>query len=205
MTSESLGSFLQSMDFSSSIAGGQTVVNFSAWWPGSPAKFALSRLNGEVEFTVLQGNFTDANTGSGRLLGLLSIQSLPKRLALDFKDVFDSGFSFDEASGTFAMENGLASTDDVLLKSSAATISISGSTDLVDQRYDQLLTIKPGVGNTLPIIGAIAGGPGGAAAGLALQGLLQGQLGDATQFQYRITGSWDEPVIEPVIAKATDG
>ncbi|MEE8496679.1 MAG: YhdP family protein [Xanthomonadales bacterium] len=201
MTSESLGSFLQSMGISSSMEGGQTVVNFSAWWPGSPAKFALSRLNGEIEFTVVQGNITDANTGLGRLLGLLSIQSLPKRLALDFRDVFDSGFSFDEASGTFAMENGLASTDDVLLQSPAASISISGSTDLVGQQYDQLLTIKPGLGNTLPIIGALAAGPGGAAAGLALQGLLQEQLGEATQVQYTIRGSWDEPVIEPVVDK----
>ena len=205
MTSESLGSFLQSMDISSSMAGGQTVVQFNAWWPGSPAKFALSRLNGKVEFTVVQGNITDASVGSGRLLGLLSIQSLPKRLSLDFRDVFDSGFTFDEASGTFALENGLASTDDVLMKSSAAKISISGSTDLVDQRYDQLLTIRPGLGNTLPIIGAIAAGPGGAAAGLALQGLLQEQLGEATQVQYSISGSWDEPVIEPVVDKPADG
>jgi uncharacterized protein YhdP len=205
MTSESLGSFLQSMDISSSMAGGQTVVHFNAWWPGSPAKFALSRLNGKVEFTVVQGNITDASVGSGRLLGLLSIQSLPKRLSLDFRDVFDSGFTFDEASGTFALENGLASTDDVLMKSSAAKISISGSTDLVDQRYDQLLTIRPGLGNTLPIIGAIAAGPGGAAAGLALQGLLQEQLGEATQVQYTISGSWDEPEIEPVVDKPADG
>ena len=205
MSSESLGSFLQSMDISSSMAGGQTVVHFDAWWPGSPAKFALSRLNGEVEFTVIQGNITDAEVGSGRLLGLLSIQSLPKRLSLDFRDVFDSGFTFDEASGTFALENGLATTDDVLLKSSAAKISLSGSTDLVDQQYDQLLTIKPGLGNTLPIIGAIAAGPGGAAAGLALQGLLADQLGEATQVQYTISGSWEDPVIEPVDDKPADG
>ena len=205
MTSESLGSFLQSMDISSSMGGGQTMVRFSAWWPGAPAKFALSRLNGEVEFTVVQGNIKDANTGIGRLLGLLSIQSLPKRLALDFRDVFDSGFSFDEASGTFALENGLATTDDVLLKSPAATISLSGSTNLVDKQYDQLLTIKPGLGNTLPIIGVIAAGPGGAAAGLALQGLLQDQLGEATQVQYSVSGSWDEPVIEQVNEPPAEG
>ena len=124
---------------------------------------------------------------------------------LDFKDVFDSGFSFDEASGTFAMENGLASTDDLLLQSSAATISISGSTDLVKQQYDQLLTIKPGLGNTLPIIGALAAGPGGAAAGLALQGLLQDELGEASQVQYSIRGSWDDPVIEQVPDQPADG
>ncbi len=204
MTSESLGSILQSMDISSSMEGGQTQLQFDAWWPGPPSSFALSRLNGEVEFSVSQGVINNVSSGSGRLLGLLSIQALPKRLALDFRDVFDSGFAFDDATGTFQMENGMARTEDLLLKSSSANILVSGSTDLVDQRYDQLMTIKPGVGNTLPIIGAIAGGPGGAAAGLALQGLLQKQLSEAMQVRYTIKGPWDEPSIDPVTDNVVD-
>lgn len=202
MTAESLGDLLHSLDISSSLQGGQTVLEFDAWWPGSPAAFALARLNGAIEFSVTRGQITNANTGTGKVLGLLSIQSLPRRLALDFRDVFDSGFTFETASGTFQMENGTASTDDVKLSSSAANISLSGSTDLVKQQYDQQMTVMPGVGNTLPVIGAIAAGPGGAAAGLALQGLLHEQLGKATQVQYTITGSWDDPVIEPVIKGA---
>lgn len=205
ITAESLGQLMQSMDISSSLEGGQTVLRFNAWWTGSPAAFALSRLNGEIEFSVSGGQISNASAGGGRLLGLLSIQALPRRLALDFRDVFDSGFDFDEAKGTFHMENGMASTDDVELTSSAAKISLTGSTDLVAQQYDQLMIIRPGVGNALPIIGAIAGGPAGAAAGLALQGLLHEQLGNATQVQYTITGSWDEPTIEPVQKAVADG
>jgi len=67
------------------------------------------------------------------------------------------------------------------------------------------LTIRPGVGNTLPIIGALAAGPGGAAAGLALQGLLHDQLAEATQVRYAITGSWDDPVFEPVEVERKGG
>jgi uncharacterized protein (TIGR02099 family) len=205
MTSESLGDFLQSLDLGSPVQGGQTMVNLTAWWPGPPAAFGLARLNGEVEFSVVNGNITSANAGGGRLLGLLSVQALPRRLALDFRDVFDTGYAFDEASGSFTLENGRASTDDVLLRSSAATISVSGSTDLVAREYDQLLTIRPGVGNTLPIIGALAAGPGGAAAGLALQGLLHSQLAEATRVQYAVTGNWDDPQIEPVGVDRKDG
>ncbi len=204
MGSVSLGDFLQSMDISSAVQGGQTMVDFSAWWPGPPAAFALSRLNGSIKFRVVDGNIADASAGSGRLLGLLSIQALPKRLSLDFRDVFDTGFSFDEATGTFLMENGTATTDDMLLKSSAANISISGSTDLVNQQYDQLMTVRPGLGNTLPIIGVLAGGPIGAGVGLALQGLLQNQIGEATQVQYSITGPWEDPVFEAVDVKVVE-
>jgi uncharacterized protein YhdP len=205
VVSESLGDFLQSLDFASPVQGGQTLVYLNAWWPGAPAAFALSQLNGQVEFSIVGGNISSASTGGGRLLGLLSVQALPKRLALDFRDVFDSGFTFDEAAGTFEMKNGTASTDDVLLRSSAANISVSGRTDLVAREYDQLLTIRPGVGNTLPIIGALAAGPGGAAAGLALQGLLQEQLAEATQVRYSVTGSWDDPQFETVAVERKDG
>jgi uncharacterized protein (TIGR02099 family) len=205
MASESLGDFLHSMDISSSVQGGQTLVSLNAWWPGTPASFALSRLIGQVEFSVVDGNVTGADAGPGRLLGLVSFTALPKRLALDFSDVFESGFPFDEATGTFTMENGKARTEDVLLKSSSASIHLSGETDLENRRYDQLMTIRPGVGNTLPIIGALAAGPGGAAAGLALQGLLHDSLGEATQVRYTITGSWDEPVIEPVEIERAGG
>jgi uncharacterized protein YhdP len=204
LTSESLGDFLQSVDISSSVEGGQTLVSFNAWWPGAPAAFSLSRLNGELEFSVVDGNISNADPGTGRLLGLLSFQALPRRLSLDFRDVFDTGFSFDTASGSFVLENGRATTDDVVLKASAASIMVSGSTDLVGRSYDQLLTIRPGVGNTLPIIGALAAGPGGAAAGLALQGLLHEQLGEATQVQYAISGPWDEPVFEAVDVKRAE-
>lgn len=203
LTAESLGDLLSSLDISSSLQGGQTVLNFHAWWPGSPAAFALARLNGEIDFSVARGQITNASSGTGKVLGLLSIQSLPRRLALDFRDVFDSGFGFETATGTFQMENGMATTDDVQLTSSAARILLNGSTDLVNQQYKQQMTVMPGVGNTLPIIGALAAGPGGAAAGLALQGLLHEQLGKATQVHYTITGSWDEPVIEPIL-RATE-
>jgi uncharacterized protein (TIGR02099 family) len=204
MASVSLGDFLKSMDISSAVQGGQTRVDFSAWWPGPPAAFALSRLNGSIQFKVVDGNIAEASAGTGRLLGLLSIQALPKRLSLDFRDVFDTGFSFDEAAGTFLMENGTATTDDMLLKSSAANISISGSTDLVKQQYDQLMTVRPGLGNTLPIIGVLAGGPIGAGVGLALQGLLQNQIGEATQVQYSVTGPWEDPLFEAVDVKVVE-
>lgn len=205
MASESLGDFLRHLDFASPMEGGQTLVDFNVWWEGSPGQFRMAQLNGEVSFSVNTGVISNASPGSGRLLGLLSVQSLPKRLALDFRDVFDSGFVFDEANGSFTMLNGSARTDDVRLTSSAATISFSGTTDLVARRYDQLITVRPGLGNTLPVIGAIAGGPGGAAAGLALQGLLHDELGEASQVQYTLTGAWDAPQIEPVLKSRADG
>jgi uncharacterized protein YhdP len=135
------------------------------------------------------------------MVGLLSIAALPRRLALDFRDVFGSGFSFDQASGFITLENGMANTEKLVLESTAATMSIAGSSDLVNREFDYTLSVRPGVSQTLPVLGAIAGGPGGAAAGLALQGLFQRSLGDATEARYSISGTWQDPIVERLEAQ----
>ncbi len=198
ITSESLGSVLEAMDISSAMQGGQTLVHFDAWWQGPPAAFALKSLNGEMDLSVVDGNILTADPGAGRMLGLLSLTELPRRLAMDFRDVFSEGFHFDEASGTMSLENGTSYTDDLILKSTAAEISITGSTDLVGQTFDYEFVVRPGVSKTLPVIGAIAGGPVGVAAGLALQALLRDALGEATEARYTIIGPWTDPSVEPV-------
>ncbi len=202
ISSESLGTVLEAMDISSAMRGGQTLVHFDAWWEGTPAAFALERLNGEMDISVVQGNILTADSGAGRMLGLLSLTELPRRLAMDFRDVFDEGFSFDEAKGTMQFENGINHTDDLLLSSTAAEISIVGSTDLVAQTFDYEFAVRPGVSKTLPVIGAIAGGPVGAAAGLALQALLRDALGEAAEARYTIRGPWEDPQIVPVDKKS---
>jgi uncharacterized protein (TIGR02099 family) len=198
MTSESLGTVLEAMDISSAMQGGQTVVHFDAWWEGPPAAFALERLNGEMDISIVQGNILTADPGAGRMLGLLSLTELPRRLAMDFRDVFGDGFSFDEATGTMRLENGTSYTDDLILSSTAAEIAITGDTDLVDQIFNYEFTIRPGVSKSLPVIGAIAGGPVGAAAGLALQALLRDSLGEAAEARYTIRGPWSDPEVERV-------
>ncbi|MFC1701606.1 YhdP family protein [Pseudomonadota bacterium] len=205
ISSESLGTVLEAMDISSAMRGGQTLVHFDAWWQGPPASFALERLNGEMDVSVTQGNILTANAGAGRMLGLLSLTELPRRLAMDFRDVFDEGFSFDEAKGTMKFENGISRTDDMTLSSTAAEISILGSTDLVAETFDYEFVVRPGVSKTLPVIGAIAGGPIGAAAGLALQALLRNALGEAAEARYTIRGTWDDPQIEAVEKPSRNG
>jgi len=198
LTSESLGNLVSALNLSSVLEGGQTMIRYDAWWPGPPAAFALSRLNGKMTFNVSGGNIRNADAGAGRVLGLLSVTALPRRLALDFSDVFGSGFSFDEAKGTVQLKDGTAFTDDFVLESTAASLSIQGSSDLVDKSFDYTLTVRPGVSQALPMIGALTAGPGGAAAGLALQGLLRRALGDATEARYSIIGPWSDPVVEPL-------
>src|SRR6185312_12273406 len=57
--------------------------------------------------------------------------------------------------------------------------------------YDQIVDANPHTGGALAVVGAVVGGPIGAAAGLAIsRGLNQ-----AAHARYSITGDWEHPVI----------
>jgi uncharacterized protein YhdP len=133
--------------------------------------------------------------GVGRLFGLISVVDLPRRMALDFGDVFGKGFSFDSIAGDFRFADGSANTANLQIKGPAADISVTGRTGLRARDYDQQVLVVPHVGNSLAVVGALAAGPVGAAAGLAVQGLLGKGLNKVASFRYHITGPWDKPVI----------
>lgn len=194
-SAEDLGRMLAAFGYPGLVAGGRTVAHLDASWPGAPSAFAFAALDGSLKVDVSSGRVLEVQPGVGRLFGLLSIAELPRRLTLDFGDVFAKGLAFDSIRGSFALGGGNATTPDLEIKGPSADISVRGRTGLRAHDYDQTVIVHPKVGTTLPILGAIAGGPIGAAAGLAMQGLLGKGLSHAAGTTYRITGSWDQPKI----------
>ncbi len=196
MTAESLGKMLDAFGFAGIIEGGQTVAHIDATFPGSPAAFALAKSTGSLSLSVEQGRILDVEPGAGgRLFGLFSLREIPRRLSLDFSDLFKSGMSFNSIKGSFDLVDGSARTDDLLINSPAADITISGRTDLRSREYDQEMAVTPRAGVALPVVGALAGGPVGAAAGLVVQTLLGKKLNRAARSRYKVSGSWEKPVI----------
>src|SRR5699024_9203419 len=122
----------------------------------------------------------------------------------DFRDVFGQGLKFDRIAGTFELAGGVARTEGLRLKSPAADITVRGLTDLGAQTYNQTIIVEPEVGGTLPLLGGLAGGPAGAAAGLVLRSLLERPLQDITEARYRVTGSWADPTVELVGASSAE-
>ncbi|WP_347252819.1 YhdP family protein [Dokdonella sp.] len=196
MTAQSLGRMLDAFGFAGIIDGGKTLARIDAQWPGAPAAFALANLDGTLELSVDKGRILEVNPGAGgRLFGLLSLTEIPRRLSLDFSDLFRSGMSFNEIKGRFVLRDGNAFTEGLHIDSPAASIDITGRTGLRARDYDQQMVVTPRAGATLPVVGAIAGGPVGAAAGLVVQGLIGKQINEVAQSRYRVGGSWDKPDI----------
>ena len=193
-----LGETLTQAGFDLALQRGRAVVELDGRWPGSPLDLSLPRVDGSLEVVVTDGVIPEASPGAGRLLGLMSLNSIPRRLRLDFSDVFGEGLSFDRVAGHFELADGMATTDDVRIDAPAAEVRMRGTTDLKGRTYDQTLIVRPGVGSALPVLGALAGGPVGAAAGAALQQLFSRPLGGISQVRYSVTGDWQQPLIAPV-------
>lgn len=198
LTAENLGSMLSNFGYAGLVRDGQTIAHLDVAWPGAPTDFALQRLGGTLDVTVGPGRILQVEPGAGRVFGLLSLQQLPRRLTLDFSDLFNQGLAFDAIQGGFRFDQGSAHTDDFTLSGPAAFIQVEGRVGLADRTYDQHITVYPSVGSTLPIVGALAGGPTGAAAMFLLQNLFEKQISQMTAYHYAVTGPWDNPDIELV-------
>ncbi len=198
-----LGKLLKRFNYSTTaLEGGQTQVDIHAWWLGTPAEFALSRLNGRLKVSIKDGRLPNIDQPAvGRIFGLLSIRNLPRRLALDFSDLFGKGFSFDTLAGNFTVENGQAYTNHLSMIGPSAYITITGRTGLVAQDYDLRVTVIPDLVSSLPAAGAFFGPVGaGVGAGMLLAEWvfpsLPEQIDKILQRRYTVTGSWSNPVVK---------
>jgi len=199
-----LGQTLDQAGFDLALQRGQAVVELQGRWPGSPLDLSLPRIDGGLDLVITDGVIPEASPGAGRLLGLVSLNSIPRRLRLDFSDVFGEGLSFDRVAGHFDLADGVAATEDMRIDAPAAEVLMRGRTDLENRTYDQTLIVRPGVGSALPVIGALAGGPVGAAAGAALQQIFSKPLSGISEVRYSVTGDWKQPVIEPVAVEPAE-
>lgn len=188
-----LGAMLTGFGFQGAVDGGRTRARIDGGWIGPPAAFALAGIDGTLTVDVGDGRIREVDPGVGRLFGLLNLREIPRRLMLDFRDFYGQGLRFSSIQGSFRLNTGNAFTDGIEVKSPSADILLTGRTGLAGRDYDQTVQVRPRVGGTFPVVGAIAGGPAGAAAGLVVQGLLR--IDDASRIVYRVTGPWEEPVI----------
>jgi uncharacterized protein (TIGR02099 family) len=196
LTSSDVDQTMQRLNYQPGIASDDMGILMDLSWSGGPRMNFLSSLDGEVKVRLGSGQLNEVEPGAGRVFGLLSIAALPRRLSLDFSDVFERGFGFDVIEGEFILDDGVAYTCNLSLEGPAAAIVIVGNTDLVEREYEQTALVSANFGNTLPIVAAVVAGPQVAAALLLFSQIFKDPLRDIGQVFYSVTGSWDEPSIE---------
>ena len=194
-----LGALLGGLGYVETVKHGKGVGRLELNWDGPLLDYDLASLAGTVNFDFEDGSLLEVEPGAGRFFGLLSISALPRRLTLDFSDFFGKGFAFDYMRGHFDIKEGNAFTRDFEMDGPAARIELEGRVGLVEEDYDQRVKVVPHVTSGLPTLAGILTGQIAPAVVLALlEKLTKPGVDKATGISYQVSGSWDEPVVEPV-------
>jgi len=191
-TVDNIGGALKRFGQPDAVKNGEAEIIGQLQWPGSPHEFETNGLSGNFTFEAKKGQILKVQPGVGRLLGLLSLQSLPRRLSLDFRDLFSEGFAFDKISATAKIDNGIMRSDDFFMTGPAAEAKIKGETNLQKETQNLRVKVTPHITDSLSLA-ALAGGPIVGAAAFVAQKLLKDPFNKIAQSEYVITGTWDNP------------
>ena len=164
-------------------------------WNGTPFTIDYPSLNGSLKLDAAGGQFVKLEPGVGRLLGILSLQSLPRRITLDFRDVFSEGFAFDAIGGEFAVTRGIMDTRELQIRGPSAKVLMSGSVNLGAETQDLKVRVQPAVGESIAV-GTMIANPVAGAVVWAAQKLFKDPLDQAFAFEYGVSGSWADPKVE---------
>jgi uncharacterized protein (TIGR02099 family) len=198
------GALLDRLGTPKAIRGGKGQLAGQIAWNGSPFALDYPSLTGQINVAIDAGQFLKAEPGAARLLGVLSLQSLPRRLSLDFRDLFQEGFAFDTFTGDVSIAQGVASTNNLRMRGVQAAVLMEGSADIARETQDMRVVVVPEINaGTAALAYAVINPAIGLGAFLA-QAVLKKPLTAAGTREFRVTGPWADPKVERVERKLTD-
>ena len=166
-------------------------------WAGPLTTLDFPTLSGRLDVNAAKGQFAKLDPGLGKLLGLLSLQSLPRRLSLDFRDIFSEGFAFDAIEGKLDIRQGIMRINDELrIDGPAARVLMKGEADLRQETQDVVVTVQPELGSVVSVGALLLANPAIGAAAVVANKILQNPLSRIFNFQYHVTGAWADPKVE---------
>jgi len=204
LKSQNTKALMEEFGFQGILSSKNLTIDLDLFWPYIPSSDGVFYANGTVKVNIKDGQITAIDPIAGKVLGLLSIAELPKRLVLDFSDIFKKGLSFNRLSGEFQFKQGSAYTCNLAMEGTSVDILLVGVTDMIGETYNQLAIVRPLLSDALPMGGAVFGGPGVAAAVYLFTKLLRKPLRDIGVSYYSIGGTWDNPTIEKIPAQEID-
>ena len=195
LNSPQVGSLLTKLGFPGTVKRGTASMEGQVSWPATPFGFDPATLSGNFKMTAKDGQFSKMDPGVGRLLGLLSLQSLPQRFSLDFRDIFSEGLAFESIQGRFDVRDGLMKTSDLEMDTPSAVVLMNGETNLANQTQDVVVTVRPALSNSVAL-GVTVLNPIAGAVTFAAQKVLGDPLSKVFSFKYHITGTWSDPLVD---------
>ncbi|MFN3630112.1 MAG: AsmA-like C-terminal region-containing protein, partial [Casimicrobiaceae bacterium] len=191
------GQFLKRLGYSGGVERAPGTLEGLFRWPGSPADFSHAAAVGEFTLSTGEGRFTQMDPGLGRLLGVLSLQSLPRRLSFSFDDLFGRGFAFDTIEAKVAVRSGTAGTDTLTISGPSARVEIQGTADIERETQTLRVRVYPSLSVATAIgIGIATANPAIGAAAYLGQKIARDPVERLMMQEFEVGGTWSAPTIQ---------
>jgi uncharacterized protein YhdP len=177
------------------IKGGTAKIDGQLAWTGGPLDFDYPTLAGNLSFDAAKGQFVKLEPGLAKLLGILSLQALPRRISLDFRDIFSDGFAFDGIVGNVHIDRGVATADNFRMAGPAARVVMTGDVDLVRETQKLRVKVIPHLSEGVALGASLVGGPVAGVATFLAQKILKDPIERLIAFDYNVSGSWSDPLV----------
>jgi len=200
LTTNNVENMLDRLGYPNAIRRGRATLAGQLAWNGAPTRIDYPSLGGKLSLEAARGQFKKLEPGVGRLLGVLSLQSLPRRISLDFRDIFSEGFAFESIEGKLSVAGGVMETSEFEINGPAAKVLMNGSVNLVRETQDLKVRVQPAIGETVAT-GALLVNPVVGATAWLMNRMFGNPLDKAFAFDYSVTGSWADPKVEKVAAQ----
>ncbi|MGA0612207.1 YhdP family protein [Caldimonas sp. KR1-144] len=192
------GALLARLGQGQALRGGKGRLSGKLNWLGAPFSIDYKSLGGELAISLESGQFLQAEPGVARLLGVLSLQSLPRRLLLDFRDVFNEGFAFDAITGDALIERGVASTRNLRMRGVQAVVLMEGMADLERETQDLRVWIVPEINAGAASLAYAVINPAIGLGSFIAQWMLRRPLTEAGTREFHVTGTWADPKVDKI-------
>ncbi|SHH21508.1 YhdP family protein [Massilia sp. CF038] len=199
------GKLLDRFGFPDTLKRGKGTLSGDLAWNGVPYSLDIPSLSGKIDMNLASGQFLKKDPGAAKLLGVLSLQMLPRILKLDFHDVFSEGLAFDGITANATITRGLARTDNLKMWGVAATVLMDGTADIANETTNLHVVVIPEFNlGTGPLVYALAVNPVIGLGSFLAQLFLREPMMRALTYEMQVTGPWKAPVVTKLAgARAT--
>jgi uncharacterized protein (TIGR02099 family) len=172
-------------------------INANMEWNGAPWSMKTQSLQGDVSTEFGKGVISEVS-GAARLLGLFSLDSIIRKMQLDFTDVFDKGMAFNSITGTGKIQDGVFITNDIVMDALAGEMQIRGIANVSSRMVDAEVKFTPDITSGLPMLTAFAVAPQTALYVLAISTVISPVVEVFTQVNYEVKGPLDSPTVKEI-------
>ena len=195
------GQFLNRIGYRDLVKGGKAQLQGHLAWSGAPTTIDYPSLSGDVQMQAQDGQFLEIEPGLGKLVSLMSLQALPRRITLDFRDVFSKGFEFESIASAGRIDAGVMAVKEFRMHGTAAQVEMRGEVDLAAETQNLRVRVLPSLGDTASTFIGLAN-PLLAIPAIIVQKILKDPLGHIFAFDYAVTGGWSEPKVDRIGVEA---